>query len=150
MSESDFDFLHGRWLVANRKIADIIGRGAEWTEFDASAEVRPILAGKANVDSFHADGWEGMTLRQYDPAAEVWRIWWASTRAPGQLDPPLEGRFEDGRGVFFGDDVVGGHAVKVRFDWTPGTEPVWQQSFSYDDGGTWELNWIMRFQRVTA
>ncbi|MGW6932199.1 hypothetical protein ACWGE0_19240 [Lentzea sp. NPDC054927] len=145
MSASDFDFLHGQWRVANRKIDDIIGRGTEWTEFEASAEARPLLGGAAIIDSFFADGWEGMTLRQYDPAADVWRIWWASTRAPGHLDPPLEGRFTDGHGVFLGDDVVGGHEVKVRFDWTPGTEPVWEQSFSYDGGETWEKNWTMWF-----
>lgn len=150
MSENDFDFFHGRWRVANRKIADIVGRGTEWVEFEASAEARPLLGGAAIIDSFFADDWEGMTLRQYDPADDVWRIWWASTRAPGHLDPPVEGRFSDGHGVFFGDDVVGGHAVKVRFDWTPGDEPVWQQQFSYDDGGTWETNWIMRFTRVPS
>jgi hypothetical protein len=150
MSEHDFDFLHGRWHVANRKIADIAGRGTEWIEFGGRAEVRPILGGGANVDSLHVDDWEGMTLRQYDPEQDVWRIWWASTRAPGRLDPPLEGRFTGGHGVFLGDDVVGDREVKVRFDWTAGDEPVWQQQFSYDGGETWETNWVMRFTRVHA
>ena len=145
MSANDFDFFHGRWHVAHRKIADIPGRGTEWVEFGAETECRPILGGAANVESLRADGWEGMTLRQYDPERQVWRIWWASTRAPGHLDPPVEGRFEGDHGVFLGDDVVGGQAVKVRFDWTAGAEPVWQQQFSYDDGATWETNWIMRF-----
>jgi hypothetical protein len=148
MSENDFDFFHGRWHVAHRKIADIPGRGTEWVEFGAETECRPILGGAANVESLRADDWEGMTLRQYDPAREVWRIWWASTRAPGHLDPPVEGRFTDGQGVFFGDDVVGGRDVKVRFDWTAGEEPVWQQQFSYDGGETWETNWVMRFTRA--
>lgn len=150
MSENDFDFLHGHWRVANRKIADIPGRGTEWVEFDAESEVRPILGGAANIESLRADDWEGMTLRQYDPERDVWRIWWASTRAPGHLDPPLEGRFTDGRGVFFGDDVVGGQAVRLRFDWTAGEVPEWQQRFSYDGGETWELNWTMRFHRFGA
>ncbi|SES25000.1 hypothetical protein SAMN05216188_1286 [Lentzea xinjiangensis] len=148
MSENDFDFLHGTWHVANRKIADIAGRGAEWVEFDARAEVRPVLGGAANVDTIRAAGWEGMTLRQYDPADGVWRIWWASSRAPGKLDPPLEGRFTGGHGVFSGDDVVGGQAVRVRFDWTAGDAPVWRQQFSHDGGQTWEENWVMRFTRA--
>jgi len=148
MSENDFDFLHGRWRVASRKIDDIPGRGTDWVEFDSEAEVRPVLGGAGNVDSFRAPGWEGLTLRQYDPGHEVWRIWWASTRAPGRLDPPLEGRFTGGHGVFFGADEVGGHAVRLRFDWTAGDEPVWRQSFSYDGGETWETNWVMRFQRL--
>ncbi|WP_394620403.1 hypothetical protein JNUCC0626_15240 [Lentzea sp. JNUCC 0626] len=148
MSASDFDFFHGRWHVANRKIADIVGRGSEWVEFEAECEARPLLGGAAIIDSFFADGWEGMTLRQYDPADDVWRIWWASTRAPGHLDPPLEGRFTDGHGVFFGDDVVGGHEVKVRFDWTTGDRPTWRQRFSYDGGATWAENWVMTFSRA--
>ena len=147
MSENDFDFFHGRWHVAHRKIADIPGRGTEWVEFGAETEVRPILGGAANVESLRAADWEGMTLRQYDPTREVWRIWWASSRAPGHLDPPLEGRFTDGHGVFFGDDVIGGHEVKLRFDWMAGDEPEWRQAFSYDGGETWETNWIMRFHR---
>ncbi|MGZ3146093.1 hypothetical protein ACVDFE_29690 [Lentzea chajnantorensis] len=146
MTANDFDFLHGRWRVANRKIADIAGRGTEWVEFGARADVRPVLGGAANIDTFDAGDWEGMTLRQYDPAAGLWRIWWASTRAPGQLDPPLEGRFTGGHGVFLGEDVVGGHAVAVRFDWTAGPAPVWRQSFSYDGGDTWQENWVMRFE----
>ncbi|MGW4209114.1 hypothetical protein ACWEIJ_14095 [Lentzea sp. NPDC004789] len=148
MSEHDFDFFHGRWHVANRKIADIPGRGTEWVEFEAESDVRPVLGGGANVDTLRTAGWEGLTLRQYDPEQDVWRIWWASTRAPGRLDPPLEGRFTGGHGVFFGDDVVGGREVKVRFDWTAGDEPVWQQQFSYDGGDSWETNWVMRFTRV--
>lgn len=148
MSENDFDFFHGHWRVLNRKIADIPGRGTEWVEFEAETEARPALGGGANIELLRAADWEGMTLRQYDPADDVWRIWWASSRAPGKLDPPLEGRFTDGHGVFLGDDVVGGHAVKVRFDWTAGDEPVWEQQFSYDGGETWEKNWVMRFVRA--
>jgi hypothetical protein len=150
MSEHDFDFFHGRWHVANRKIADIPGRGTEWVEFEAESEAWPVLGGGANVDTLRTADWEGLTLRQYDPEQDVWRIWWASSRAPGRLDPPLEGRFTGGHGVFFGDDVVGGREVKVRFDWTAGDEPVWQQQFSYDGGNTWETNWIMRFTRAHA
>lgn len=148
MSENDFDFFHGHWRVLNRKIADIPGRGTEWVEFEAETEARPALGGGANIELLRAADWEGMTLRQYDPADDVWRIWWASSRAPGKLDPPLEGRFTDGHGVFFGDDVVGGQAVKVRFDWIAGDEPVWEQQFSYDGGDTWEKNWVMRFVRA--
>jgi hypothetical protein len=50
--------------------------------------------------------------------------------------------------VFFGDDVEGTVPVRVRFDWTAGASPVWEQSFSTDGEKTWEKNWVMRFERA--
>ena len=50
--------------------------------------------------------------------------------------------------MFFGDDVEGGVPVKVRFDWTAGAAPAWEQAMSADGGRTWEKNWVMRFERV--
>lgn len=150
MSAADFDFLHGRWHVHHRKIADIVGGGTEWVEFSATTEVWPVLGGIGNVENHVAPDFEGMPLRLYDTGRDVWRIWWASTRQPGHLDPPVEGRFTDGRGVFLGEGTVGGRPVQVRFDWTLGEVPVWEQSFSYDDGVTWAKNWIMTFTRPST
>lgn len=154
---SDFDFVFGDWAVHNRKLTDVTDPTCtEWVEFEARSHVEPILGGLAHIDRFWAEAppggsaFEGLTLRQFDPIEEVWRIWWASTRAPGHLDPPVVGRWVDGRGVFVCDDVLGGHAVKVRFEWTHDSPDTarWQQSFSYDDGETWRTNWIMSFTRA--
>jgi hypothetical protein len=149
----DFDFLLGQWVIHNRKLADTRRPGCtEWIEFPAEGHCRPILGGLGNIDSFVAadlpgrGGYEGMTLRLFDPQADLWRIWWASTGMPGRLDPPMEGRFVDGHGIFFGDDELEGRALKVRFDWTSSAQSTrWEQSFSYDAGRTWEKNWIMSF-----
>jgi hypothetical protein len=151
----DFDFIHGTWLVHNRKLRDGADPGCtEWVDFDATSEAFPVLQGGGHLDRMTVaaapDGppFEGMTLRLFDPAADSWSIWWSSTRAPGRLDPPVVGRFTDGRGVFEGDDVVGDRPVRLRFEWRADeTSPRWQQEFSYDGGATWYLNWVMTFTR---
>ncbi len=90
-------------------------------QFTATGEAFPILDGLGNVDRLYVPATEdgeafaGFTLRLYDPATDSWRIWWASTRAPGVFDEPVVGRFEGDRGVFECDDLVGGQRVRVRY-----------------------------------
>ena len=156
---TDFDFLLGRWSVHQHKLADVTDRDCtEWVDFDSVSEVRPVLGGAGNVDTLVAtlpDGrhFEGLTLRLYDPGADLWRIWWSSTTVPGRLDPSVEGRFRDGRGVFVGDDEIGGRPARVRYLWsaiTP-TSARWEQDFSFDGGATWDpVNWIMTLTRRTG
>ncbi|WP_209309090.1 hypothetical protein [Blastococcus sp. CT_GayMR16] len=118
----DFDFLFGRWSVHNRKLRDVTDPACEeWVEFDASSEVFPVLHGAGHIDRMDVPqapdgpGFEGLTLRLFDPSLESWSIFWSSTRAPGRLDPPVVGRFTDGHGVFECDDVVAGRPVRLRF-----------------------------------
>ena len=157
MAQTDFDFLFGRWQVHNRKLANTLDpECTEWVEFEATQEANPILGGMGNVDFMvttlpTGEHFEGMSLRLFEPEQQVWRIWWASTGRPGYLDPPVEGRFSDGVGVFTGDDVFGGQPAKVRFTWENITETGarWSQAFSFDDGQTWgPVNWIMTFTRI--
>jgi hypothetical protein len=154
----DFDFIHGSWHIDNRKIVDVLDPGCdEWIEFAAVGEARPLLDGLGNIDTFNTDAlpptnvpFHGFALRLFDPAASLWRIWWGSTRNPGHLDPPLEGRFdENGDGHFIGDDTLEGRPIKVRFHWQASGPIRWEQAFSYDDGATWQLNWQMTFTRKT-
>ncbi|RSM69778.1 hypothetical protein DMB66_10370 [Actinoplanes sp. ATCC 53533] len=154
---TDFDFLMGHWAVHHHRLADVTDRdGTEWIDFDSVGRAWPVLGGLGNVDTVSGtmpDGrsLEGMTLRLYDPGADRWRIWWSSTAVPGRLDPPVEGRFRDGRGVFLGEDEIGGKPALVRFLWSAMTPSSarWEQDFSFDGGTTWDpVNWIMTFTRT--
>ena len=153
----DFDFIHGQWAVHHHKLADNTDRDCrEWVDFAGRGDARPGLGGRGNVDTVTATlpggrSFEGLSLRLYDPGAGLWRIWWSATTNPGRLDPPVEGRFRDGRGTFRGDDVIAGRPAVVRFVWsqiTP-TSARWEQDFSFDGGTTWDpVNWIMTFTRT--
>jgi hypothetical protein len=148
----DFDFLFGEWRVLNRSLVGRLCGSTEWVEFETIADARPILQGLGNVDRIvreGEDGWEGATVRLFDPASGEWRIYWACTKQPGRLDRPLTGRFSDGRGEFHGDDTFEGRPIRVRFYWKDitATAAVWEQAFSADAGESWETNWIMSFTR---
>ncbi len=152
---ADFDFLRGRWTVHSRRLQSPLDPDAsDWREFTMQAENRPILGGLGNVDEYRSSefpdqpDFAALALRLFDPDAAVWRIWWVSVSSGGQLDTPVIGGFVDGHGVFECDDVLGGQAVKVRYEWLlGGDEPLWKQSFSFDSGATWQENWIMTWVR---
>lgn len=151
----DFDFLHGTWQVHNRRLASRLTGSEEWHAFASTAVVRPILHGLGNTDVITVPAlpgvgaFEGATLRLFDPASGTWSLHWASTLRPGQLDPPLTGRFDGPSGAFHGRDELGGRPIRVRFLWEDGGGATarWSQSFSAGDDGPWELNWVMEFRR---
>ena len=147
---TDFDFLLGSWNVANRMLRRRLAGSDDWEEFAATAVVRPILDGLGNEDVFrteHDGGFVGMSFRFFDPEKRRWSIYWADSRRPGELDPPVVGCFEGDLGVFHGEDVDRGRPVLVRFTWSRVTteSPRWEQAFSDDGGRTWETNWVMDF-----
>jgi hypothetical protein len=147
---NDFDFLHGRWIVAHRRLKARGVGSQQWEEFTGSADTRPLLGGLCNVEEHRIEGhdFSGVAIRCFDPTARRWSIYWVSAR-DGLLQPPVHGGFRDGEGVFEGVDTDSGRPIIARFLWhriTP-TSARWEQSFSYDDGKTWETNWIMEFRR---
>ena len=145
-----FDFLHGRWNVGNRRLVERLCDSDDWDEFPGTADCRSVFNGAANVDEieFPTQGFSGLTIRLFDPARQVWSIYWANSR-DGSLQPPVVGRFANGRGDFYGDDTEGGRPIRVHFIWSAITSesPRWEQSFSLD-GESWETNWIMEFKRA--
>jgi hypothetical protein len=155
MSSTDFDFLLGTWTFHLRKLRDNTDPDCtEWIEYDATCEATPILHGLGNIDRLFVPagedraGFEGFTLRLWEPASDTWRIWWVSSGAPGDIGEPVVGRFENGRGIFENDEIVGGLPVRVRFTWfADAMEPRFEQAFSRDGGASWATNWITTQRR---
>jgi hypothetical protein len=149
---NDFDFLIGEWTIANRRLRERLVGSDEWEEFASTSVVHNLFDGAANLDeiTFPSKGFKGMTLRLFDPERQKWSLYWANSQT-AVLFPPVVGRFEGGRGEFYGDDAEGGTPVRVRYIWsdiTP-TSAHWEQAFSTDQGKTWETNWIMELTRPT-
>jgi hypothetical protein len=155
-SQHDFDFFLGDWRVSHRRLRERLVGKDEWQTFDGTCSVRSLLGGLGNVDdnvlNLPAGAYRAVSLRSFDTRTRRWAIWWLDGRQPHSIDVPVVGGFEQGVGVFLADDVINGQAVRVRFRWldTGGTTPCWEQAFSPDGGQTWEVNWTMRFDRVTT
>jgi hypothetical protein len=149
----DFDFWMGSWKVHNRYLSRRLEGSTDWVEFEATSVARPLLDGLGNEDEFRTDhegGFIGMSFRFFDPTTGKWSIYWADSRRPGLLDPPLIGSFFGDVGIFEGTDTFEGRPIDVRFTWSGVTTPSprWEQAFSADGGETWELNWVMEFTRM--
>lgn len=149
----DFDFQFGEWRVSHRKLKERLVASDEWWEFDGECSCRPTLGGIGNVEDNLLNqpdgGYRAMAVRRFNPTDGLWSIWWLDERA-SDIEPPVRGRFDDGVGVFTGDDVFQQRPIRVRFIWSEITSDTakWEQAFSPDAGATWETNWIMHFQRM--
>ena len=147
----DFHFLYGRWAVRHRRLTQR-GVGADaWDEFDGTSFTQGLMDGLCNVEhnDFPDRGFQGVAFRTFAVAARRWSIHWVSS-LDGIMQPPVHGGFEDGVGVFLGEDIDGDRPVKVRYLWDgiAAGSARWSQAFSYDGGETWEENWVMCFTRT--
>ncbi|QNP42129.1 hypothetical protein H8B22_07355 [Lysobacter terrestris] len=145
----DFDFFHGCWQVHNRRLTQRNAGPAEWREFPATLDCRPLLGGLGNIDEYRSAEVQGLTLRLFDPQQRRWSDRWASAR-DGLLGLPAYGSFRDGVGRFVGEDRDDGGRILSRALWTDiGPNAfVWEQAASRDDGASWDTNWIMRITRA--
>jgi hypothetical protein len=148
----DFDFEIGAWRAhLTRRLRPLTG-STTWVDYDGSSVVRAVWGGTANLGELDVDGGgahiQGLSLRTYNPATRLWSISWANA-ADGALTPPMVGGFQDGRGEFYGQDMLGGRPILARFlflDIGPNGFRL-EQAFSADDGRSWETNWISIFTR---
>ena len=149
----DFDFIHGRWTVEHRRLKTR-GVGADdWDRFPSTAYCEPRLGGLANIEQLDcpARGWSGMAVRIFDAVAREWAIYWVNNTS-GVLQPPVRGRFQADGCVLEGADTDGERPILARYIWSDikADSARWTQAFSYDDGATWEINWVMDFTRAAA
>lgn len=147
----DFDFLLGLWNVHNRRLE----ANNEWQEFPASNEMRFLLDGLCNMDTYEAtfpNGKliQGFALRCFNPKTQKWSIYWNDS-VQCELQPPVIGGFKGDRGEFYGDDTFKGAAIRVRYVWLKlGPDSAqWEQAFSQDGGKSWETNWVMELKRAS-
>ena len=153
---TDFDFMIGSWAVGHRRLNSRLTGCEEWTEFTGTSTTRKILRGFGNIEdnvlNFPEGSVHAAAVRSFEPKSKTWAIWWLDGRSPHNLDVPVVGQFAEGVGSFYADDAMNGKPIRVRFLWYPnsGSQPRWEQAFSIDGGSTWEVNWIMHFERIAA
>jgi hypothetical protein len=149
----DFDFFVGTWKGENRRLKKRWVGSKDWDTFPNTLICGSRLGGIVNLDyevNFPTQGWQGMTVRIFNPTKRQWSLYWINSRT-GELFPPVVGGFTGDHGEFYGDDTDDGRPIKVVFKWDrlgPG-KARWQQAFSLD-GKTWETNWICDHTRVST
>jgi len=154
-SAHDFDFIYGEWTILHRKLKERMAGSDEWLEFETNYEAWPILNGLANADKAFGvvggDYFEGMSIRTYDVEKDLWTIYWMDTSHP-LLQEQVRGRFENGVGIFFGEEMLNGKTYRLRFLWKKNADDSlrWDQAFQDPETKEWETNWIMEFTRKTA
>ena len=147
--QHDFDFELGTWTTNVRVLRNpLSGQAPNWAEYRGTSVVRPLLNGRANFVELSVEGpagrIEGGALRLYNPQSRQWSLNFASLRN-GMLTAPVFGGFDGrGRGAFYGQDMLEGRAILVRFMITQVSEKEarFEQGYSADGGSTWETNWI--------
>ncbi len=151
--QRDFDFEIGTWKTRlSRRLRPLTG-STTWVEYEGTTTVRKIWNGRANLVELEVEGAagriEGLSLRLYNPESRQWSLNF-SNRAGGTLTEPVFGEFKNGRGEFYGQELLNGRAIFVRFiisDITPNS-CHFEQAFSDDGGKTWEVNWVATDTRV--
>ncbi len=147
----DFDFFLGSWVAHNRRLTGILQGSTQWTAFESTHVVTPILDGRGNREEFrsHAPDITAVTLHFYNPATQQWSMYWVNGK-DGHIEPPATGQMCGSGGVFEGDDSFDGKPIRARLVWTQvdTDTPHWEQAFSSNGGRTWETNWIGDLRRA--
>lgn len=153
-SPRDFDAFLGQWRVRHRRLKQRLAGSNDWEEFDGTSHWQSILGGSANFNESvvqrAGETYQSLGLRAYDIRTDVWTDWSLSARDPTKITVDGVGRFANGLGTFFADDMFEDKPIRVRGLFTPLTPSSmrWEQAFSPDGGRTWETNYVMEHTRV--
>jgi hypothetical protein len=151
--QHDFDFEIGTWKTHLRRLQRPLTGSTTWVEYEGTTVVRKVWNGRANLVELKvagpSGGFEGLSLRLYNPQARQWSLNFANI-SDGTLTTPTIGEFKDGRGEFYNQETYNGRAILVRFVITKISQDQcrFEQAFSDDGGKTWEVNWIAVDTRV--
>jgi hypothetical protein len=151
--QHDFDFEIGTWKTHLKRLLHPLSGSTTWVEYEGTSVVRKVWDGRANLLELVADGpaghFEGLSLRLYNPQSRQWSLNFSNSKG-GTLSPPVFGKFENGRGEFYGQEELDGRVILVRFVISEITSSScrFEQAFSDDGGKSWEVNWIAIDTRV--
>lgn len=147
-----FDFAFGTWKIHIKRLEHPLSGSANWLELDGTIVVRKIGDGRANLAEIEADGPGGhlelLSLRLYNPESHQWSLNFARSSG-SNLSVPMVGEFKDGQGEFYDQETFNGRVILVRCVWSDITPDShrFEQSFSDDNGKTWEPNIIAMLTR---
>lgn len=150
--QHDFDFEFGRWHAVLKRLVHPLSGSHQWTTYSGTSSIRGLWGGRGNVGEFDVSGKAGhivgSSIRIYNPQTHLWSIYWANADG-APITTPMIGNFHDGRGEFYDHETFANKQIRARFIFSNLTKDSFrlEQSFSADDGKTWEANWITDFTR---
>jgi hypothetical protein len=154
-SARDFDFLLGRWRIANRWRSP----AGEWFEFESTARVTDHLDGLVLVDEYEILEFPtrgrvlAFNLRAFDGTTGDWQLVWLSTYSPPDMRPVVGRWTSPAMGEFFQSlEAPSGRPAQLRFRYTRPTDDTvhWEQAWSFDGGTAWVVDWTMDWTRETG
>ena len=151
----DFDFLIGNWRAHVWRLPDRLVGSNRWIEYTGISNHTKLLDTNANFEQFDVESLDNtlhikaQTLRIYNPASHQWSIYGVDLDNGVLSMPPEVGQFTGNRGEFFDQEDFKGRAIIVRYVWmnlSPHRGRM-EQSFSANDGRSWEVNWVCELSR---
>lgn len=154
-SNHDFDFQIGNWRVELNRLARRLAGSHDWRTYTGSFVLQRLWNGRANVGELDvrgdADRIESIILRTYNPGTGQWSDYSVAVIDASVLSPAV-GRFSNGRGELYDRETYAGKNIIVRyvFDDVTSRSCRFVQSFSADEGKTWEPNLVVHFTRADS